>query len=43
MLTKDVYDIQLKKQKKLHRRLGVFSALGEEICVGLLDTLWHLE
>jgi hypothetical protein len=22
---------------------GVFSALGEEIHVGLLDTLWHLE
>jgi hypothetical protein len=39
MVTKHVYDIQLKKQKKLHRRLGVFSALGEEIRVGLLDTL----
>jgi hypothetical protein len=30
MLTKGVYDIQLKKQKKLHRRLGVFSGITKE-------------
>jgi hypothetical protein len=43
MLTKVVYLIQLKNRKNSCRWPGVFSALGEEIRVRLLDASRRLE
>jgi len=43
MVTKIVYHIQRKNRKNSCRWTGVFSALGEEIRVGLLDASRRLE